>query len=144
MAEQETLRPNVEDMRVGERLELLLDEIRMTQTALGKRCGKNLQYVNNIIRRGQRVTQEFAAAVHQETGVDLNWLFTGKGPMMRGETDPEPEQRSIPEDFDTAEVEQHMRKAAEDLIDAAEKLAELRQAQGKAAAILNLSLGPSR
>jgi transcriptional regulator with XRE-family HTH domain len=144
MPEQDPNRPEADDMEVGQRLELLLDRIRMTQTALGERCGKNLQYVNNIIRRGQRITQEFAAAVREETGVNLNWLYTGQGAMMRDESDPPPQAPPIPDDFDTTEVETNIREAAEDLLDAAEKLTLLRDAQSEAADILNLPPLPPR
>jgi addiction module HigA family antidote len=66
----------------GERIRDLLRELGMTQTALAKQCGVSPQYLNNIIRGQQRITQEFATALLNAIGVNLNWLFAGKGPMF--------------------------------------------------------------
>lgn len=74
---------NEKGLSPGQRLQVLIDELHMTQTALAKQCDVSPQYVNNIIRGEQRVTQDFAVAVTRATSADLNWLFTGAGPMLR-------------------------------------------------------------
>lgn len=67
----------------GERLEHLLHELRLSQTDLARETGRSPQYVNNIIRQGQGITEEYARTLGQKTGVNLNWLILGVGPMLR-------------------------------------------------------------
>lgn len=72
-----------ENMTPGARLELLLHELRLSQTDLARETGKSPQYVNNIIRQGQGITETYARTLGQATGVNLNWLLVGIGPMLR-------------------------------------------------------------
>jgi transcriptional regulator with XRE-family HTH domain len=67
----------------GDRLERLLYELRMTQTELARQTEKSPQYVNNIIRQGQGITEDYARKLGETTGVNLNWLLVGVGPMLR-------------------------------------------------------------
>lgn len=113
---------DVEEMSPGERLDLLLVEQRMTQTALAEACGRTPQYVNNIVRRGQRITEGFAQELAEKLDVNLNWLFSGKGQMFREEVTPQEPAKEIPEDFDTSDVEAHILHASEHLIEAADEL----------------------
>lgn len=121
----EQMNDDVSELRSGERLELLLDELRLTQTALADQCDVSPQYVNNIVRRGQRVTEDFAQAVQEVTGVNLNWLYLGEGPMIRGNLGEEAADGGIPPGFNTKGIEQDMRQAAEDMLQAADRLAEI-------------------
>jgi addiction module HigA family antidote len=76
---------NSPDARPGERLLWLLDELRVTQTRLAEMTDVSPQYVNNIVRTQQRITEEFAIKLVDALGVNLNWLFTGKGPELQRE-----------------------------------------------------------
>lgn len=71
-----------EERSPGERLDELLDELRYTQTEVGEKCGVSPQYVNNIVRGRQRLTEDFAQALAEAVGVNLNWLYMGRGPML--------------------------------------------------------------
>lgn len=113
----------IEELTPGERLEILLDEMRLTQTALAEMCGVSPQYVNNIVRRGQRVTEDFACALAAAVDVDLNWLFTGQGPMLRSEH----RVSELPAGYETITVEDQLRNAAEHLEHAASELSKARR-----------------
>ena len=76
-------RQDWKDMAPGHRLEQLLYELRLSQTDLARETNRSPQYVNNIIRQGQGITQEYAQKLARETGVNLNWLLLGVGPMIR-------------------------------------------------------------
>ena len=80
---------NEKGLTPGERLGVLIDRERLTQTAVGEMCGVSPQYVNNIVRRGQRITEDFAARLAVVLDVNLNWLFTGDGTMFRPDEVPE-------------------------------------------------------
>ena len=71
------------DLSSGARLEALLYELRLSQTDLARQTGKSPQYVNNIIRQGQGITEDYARKLGNTTGVNLNWLLVGVGPMLR-------------------------------------------------------------
>jgi transcriptional regulator with XRE-family HTH domain len=114
---------DIEELSPGERLEVLLDELRLTQTALAEMCGVSPQYVNNIVRRGQRVTEDFARALAAAVDVDLNWLFTGKGPMLLSEH----RVMDVPAEYQTVCVEDQLRNAAEHLQEAANQLSKARR-----------------
>ncbi len=83
--------PEMEDEKqyAGQRIRDLLRELGITQTTLAKKCGVSPQYLNNIIRRQQRITEDFAISLLNVAGVNLNWLFTGKGPMFFEDTEEE-------------------------------------------------------
>lgn len=72
-----------DDLTAGARLERLLYELRLSQTDLARQTGKSPQYVNNIIRQGQGITENYARTLGEITGVNLNWLLIGVGPMLR-------------------------------------------------------------
>jgi transcriptional regulator with XRE-family HTH domain len=101
----------------------------MTQTALAEECGRSPQYVNNIVRRGQRITQDFAQELSAAVDVNLNWLFTGKGTMLRGEATRQVPSEEMPADTDTRGVEAQMRHASEHLLKAAEQLGKCRHGE---------------
>jgi plasmid maintenance system antidote protein VapI len=109
---------DVEAMNPGERLGLALDTLRLTQARLAKECDVTPQYVNNILRRGQRITEDFAIAVGRSLGINLNWLFLGEGPMMSEEY----EERSKAHSRTTGEAEALLREAANNLYRAADIL----------------------
>lgn len=123
--QQEQQEESIEDLSPGERLEVLLDELRLTQTALAEMCGVSPQYVNNIVRRGQRVTEDFARGLAAAVDVDLNWLFTGKGPMLLSEH----RVMDVPAEYQTVCVEDQLRNAAEHLQEAANQLSKARREQ---------------
>lgn len=116
METEETRR---EDASPGERLGELLHELRYTQTALAERCGVSPQYVNNIVRGRQRVTEDFAQALARTLGANLNWLYVGRGEML---CEDESQARS-----DGDSPEQDLRRAAQSLQRAADRLMERRQ-----------------
>ena len=81
--EQQVTMEETENLTPGARLELLLHELRLSQTDLARETGKSPQYVNNIIRQGQGITESYARMLGESTGVNLNWLLVGIGPMLR-------------------------------------------------------------
>jgi transcriptional regulator with XRE-family HTH domain len=81
--EQKVTIEEAAEVTPGTRLELLLHELRLSQTDLARKTGKSPQYVNNIIRQGQGITESYARTLGQSTGVNLNWLLVGVGPMLR-------------------------------------------------------------
>ncbi|MFW5923314.1 MAG: helix-turn-helix domain-containing protein [Planctomycetota bacterium] len=82
----------------GVRLEKFLQEKRLSQTALADMCEVSPQYINNIVRRGQRIHEDFASALADATHINLHWLFTGDGPMELRES----EKKGLPEQFTDA------------------------------------------
>ena len=100
----------------GERLEELLHELRYTQTALARKCDVSPQYVNNIIRGRQRVTEDFAQVLAEELDVNLNWLYLGQGAMIQ-----------VEEKQADETLEGDLWKAADSLHAAADRLARERR-----------------
>ena len=66
----------------GERLMEFIEKEGFTQTEVGEICGMSPQQINNIVRRGQRITEDLAARLAKKLDVNLNWLLAGCGPMM--------------------------------------------------------------
>lgn len=117
---KETDITDTEKMSPGERLGIALAHVRLSQTELAKECGVSPQYVNNMLRRGQRITQDFAQYLALKIGINLNWLFTGDGPIFQKDyLACGPMQKSS---LDT--VQKHIKDAADNLYRAAELLAE--------------------
>lgn len=120
---------DVKDLTPGERLGLVLDVLGLTQTELAEKCGAGPQAINNIIRQGQPIREDFARTVRRLTGVNLNWLLSGEGPMLKKEPEPEGEASSYLRDF--ADEMGHAGEHLVDVADAAEQIAqELREEAG--------------
>lgn len=85
MSEYRKDNANVKDLSPGERLGLAIGNLRLSQTGLAEECNVSPQYINNILRRGQRITQDFAQQLVDRIGINLNWLFSGEGPMFHEE-----------------------------------------------------------
>lgn len=68
-------------MGTCERLRELLSSLDVTQAQVGRAYGRSTQQINNILRSG-RISHDFAAWLAGVLGVNLNWLFTGEGPMF--------------------------------------------------------------
>ncbi len=121
---EELGKKDVKELSPGERLEVLLDEMRLTQTALADMTNVSPQYVNNIVRRGQRITEDFARELSDAVNVDLNWLFTGEGPMLQAKHTI----KELPDDYDTVvTVEDQLNNAADHLRAAADELSKARR-----------------
>lgn len=120
---------DIEDMTPGQRLGVLIEELEMSQSVLGRMCGRSPSYVHNIVRRGQGTTQDFAQELLAEVGVNLNWLFGGVGPMLRAGVSRKvsASAEQIPADFDASGVVAQMHHASEHLLEAAEVLENSRR-----------------
>jgi len=70
------------EMKPGKRVGYILEKLDISQSQLAEECNVSPQYINNIIRRDQRITQEFAQNLGEKRGLNLNWLFTGDGPLF--------------------------------------------------------------
>ncbi|MFW6045113.1 MAG: helix-turn-helix domain-containing protein [Planctomycetota bacterium] len=116
---------DVQELTPGGRLEYMLDELRLTQTALADMCGVTPQYVNNIVRRGQRVTEEFAVELAEALDCNLNWLYTGEGEMLQ--SDQRAKEQTV--DYETLNLEDQLRNASDHLKQAADDLSEARRQQ---------------
>lgn len=116
----------ITELTPGQRLEVLLDELRLTQTALADMTNVSPQYVNNIVRRGQRITEDFARELNQAVEVNLNWLFTGEGTMLQMKH----KVTELPENYESVvTVEDQLNNAADHLRAAAEELSQARREQ---------------
>lgn len=114
------------ELAPGERLEVLLNELRLTQTALADMTSVSPQYVNNIVRRGQRITEDFARELNDAVDVNLNWLFTGDGAMLQMKHTV----NELPENYETVvTVEDQLNNAADHLRAAADELAKARRSE---------------
>ena len=69
-------------MPVGQQLELMIHELRITQSEFAKQTGLSKQTVNNIIS-GRHVTKSDVLEKILQAYPDLNitWLLNGKGTM---------------------------------------------------------------
>lgn len=69
-----------------------------TQSALADQMGVSRQYVHELVSGKKTFRQPFLTAL-ANSGVNLNWLLTGEGPMFRGEAAspaPRPQGRRTP------------------------------------------------
>ena len=73
---------------IGERLELVRDELGMKQADLAAAVGVSLRTYHRY-RSGEAPLGASELAQIAKLGIDLNWLVTGAGAMMRQETAPE-------------------------------------------------------
>jgi transcriptional regulator with XRE-family HTH domain len=112
-----------EEVTPGARLGQLLKELRYSQTAVAGKCGVSPQYVNNIVRGRQRLTEDFAQALAEALDVNLNWLYMGRGPMLWEEM---AEQRPAGDILAT-----DLRSAADSLEHAANRLSKRRRERAK-------------
>jgi len=71
-----------EDQALGQRLQTLIDEVGMTQTALGQLIGVRQGYINQIFRGHKRISATAIFAIAKRfTNLNLHWLLRGDGPM---------------------------------------------------------------
>jgi len=74
----------------GDRLREVLDACRVSQRGLAERCGVPRDVVSRtVLGKAQAVAHHLllgAAELCIEHGVSLEWLLTGRGEMMRGES----------------------------------------------------------
>lgn len=68
-------------MSVSTRLRELIEALDVTQAQMARAYGRSAQQINNTLRNG-RLSHDFAAWLAGVLGVNLNWLFTGEGPMF--------------------------------------------------------------
>ncbi|MHC1707401.1 MAG: helix-turn-helix domain-containing protein [Bacteroidales bacterium] len=75
-------------MPVGQQLELMIHELRITQSEFAKQTGLSKQTVNNIIS-GRHVTKSDVLEKILQAYPDLNitWLLNGKGNMWTTQPD---------------------------------------------------------
>jgi transcriptional regulator with XRE-family HTH domain len=71
-----------EDQALGQRLQTLIDEVGMSQTALAQLIGLKQGYINQIFRGHKRIssTAIFAIAKRFEN-LNIRWLLLGSGTM---------------------------------------------------------------
>jgi len=85
-----------EDQALGQRLQTLIDEVGMTQTALGQLIGVRQGYINQIFRGHKRISATAIFDIAKRfTNLNLHWLLRGEGEMWM------PENHYPPPDPDT-------------------------------------------
>jgi len=71
-----------EDQRLGQRLQTLINDVGMTQTALGQLIGVKQGYINQIFRGHKRISATAIFAIAKRfTDLNLHWLLRGDGEM---------------------------------------------------------------
>lgn len=75
-----------DDQALGQRLQTLIDEAGMTQTALGQLIGVRQGYINQIFRGHKRISATAIFAIAKRfTNLNLHWLLRGEGEMWMPE-----------------------------------------------------------
>lgn len=71
-----------EDQQLGQRLQTLINDVGMTQTALGQLIGVKQGYINQIFRGHKRISATAIFAIAKRvTDLNLHWLLRGDGEM---------------------------------------------------------------
>jgi len=86
--------PPPEALGVGGRLKLAIKALGKWQKDIAEEYGCSPSYVTEMVRERNRLPVDFTAWLQVHYNVNLNWLFTGKGPMFLAAT----EAMSIAED----------------------------------------------
>jgi len=73
----------------GERLKEALLAMGLKQADLARAYGCKPQYISDIVNGRGRISEKLAVWLYSEYRVNLNWLFTGKGPVFVGAKGPD-------------------------------------------------------
>jgi transcriptional regulator with XRE-family HTH domain len=73
---------------IGQRIKKALEKAKKQQKALADKMGVSQSSVSNCLSGVNKVPIEMVIATAELTGVTLDWLITGEGPMSRSEVCP--------------------------------------------------------
>ena len=68
-------------VQIGKRLCKRRKEMGLTQEAMAERIGMSLTFYGGIERGRKRLSIEKILLVYEQTGMDPDYLLTGKGPL---------------------------------------------------------------
>ena len=68
-------------VQIGNRLYKRRKEMGLTQEAMAERLGMSLTFYGGIERGRKRLSIEKILLVYEQTGMDPDYLLTGKGPL---------------------------------------------------------------
>ena len=68
-------------VQIGKRLYKRRKEMGLTQEAMAERLGMSLTFYGGIERGRKRLSIEKILLVYEQTGMDPDYLLTGKGPL---------------------------------------------------------------
>lgn len=68
-------------VQIGKRLYKRRKEMELTQEAMAERLGMSLTFYGGIERGRKRLSIEKILLVYEQTGMDPDYLLTGKGPL---------------------------------------------------------------
>ena len=68
-------------VQIGKRLYKRRKEMGLTQEAMAERLGMSLTFYGGIERGSKRLSIEKILLVYEQTGMDPDYLLTGKGPL---------------------------------------------------------------
>ena len=68
-------------VQIGKRLYKRRKEMGLTQEAMAERLGMSLTFYGGIERGRTRLSIEKILLVYEQTGMDPDYLLTGKGPL---------------------------------------------------------------
>ena len=78
----------MDSTRPGERLKEALLVMGLKQADLARAYGCKPQYISDIVNSRGRISEKLAVWLYSEYRINLNWLFTGKGPIFVGTAGP--------------------------------------------------------
>lgn len=67
-------------MNLGERLSLIVQELGIAQNLFAKSLGKNVVYINQLIKgKKSTISLTLALLIQELYGYSANWILTGEG-----------------------------------------------------------------
>ncbi|MBP5202267.1 helix-turn-helix transcriptional regulator [bacterium] len=73
-------------MNTGERIKKIRELFRMTQTEFGEKLGFKWTKIKDLESGKLHTTAEIALLIEKIYSIDLRWLLTGEGPMLRSDS----------------------------------------------------------
>jgi transcriptional regulator with XRE-family HTH domain len=70
------------DMPIGERLQLALKMLHLSQTDMAKKIGVDRSIIGKYITGSQKPSALFLIAIKSEFGINPEWLMEGRGDML--------------------------------------------------------------
>jgi plasmid maintenance system antidote protein VapI len=70
----------------GAQLQLFLKRVKLNQTEAGELIGKDQKRASKWIKGDLKVPAELIKTLHQKYHMNLEWFYTGKGPLILKET----------------------------------------------------------
>lgn len=77
--------PNTPPLGIGGRLKAAVRALGLKQKELAAEYGCSPQFLSDVVRHRNRIPLDMAAWLQEHYSVNLNWLFTGRGPMLLSE-----------------------------------------------------------